>query len=435
MRTAEFASLLSFLSGPRPNGSRALERTVEKVRAWLEEEGVPVQPHRFTLRPYFMELLGLWMALTGLFLPVAALGRWGWGGLILALLTLAVPLLEVRFLCPTVTVLVRRPAQNLVASFPTPHPDQEVILCAHLDSKTELLDHYQRMVLLRLSLPVMGLALACGVLTAVEGLLPAGSAAFAARWLAFLAGLPAAVYGLVMGANLVGGRFSRHPSTGAVDNGAAVAVMLALALRLRPSASLRTSSGQARQLHRGDLHLDRTSVTLLFTVGEEAQMQGALAYVRDRKDWPLPTCVVNLEVLGQNGGYWLWEEDGTVMLRKPVDPALNRALESAVEAVTGERPVREPVISCDAFAFLRRGIAAATLGSFDRDLGGRGLHSALDNPGRVDPGRLVQAVEVLSCFLTDLDTEEKSKSCRPSMSSSTTWSPRKPALRPPLRTE
>jgi len=147
-------------------------------------------------------------------------------------------------------------------------------------------------------------------------------------------------------------------------------------------------------------------------VGEEAQMQGALAYVRDRKDWPLPTCVVNLEVLGQNGGYWLWEEDGTVMLRMPVDPALNRALELAVEAVTGEQPVREPEISCDAFAFLRRGIAAATLGSFDRDLGGRGFHSALDNPGRVDPGRLAQAVEVLSRFLTDLDaTEEKSKPC------------------------
>ena len=80
MHTAEFASLFSFLSGPRPNGSRALERTVEKVRAWLEEEGVPLQPHRFTLHPYSMELLGLWMAFTGLLLPVAALGRWGWEG-------------------------------------------------------------------------------------------------------------------------------------------------------------------------------------------------------------------------------------------------------------------------------------------------------------------------------------------------------------------
>jgi hypothetical protein len=84
MPAAEFASLLSFLSVPRPNGSRALERTVEKVRTWLEEKGISVQPHRFTLHPYSMELLGLWMAFTGLLLPVAALGRWGWeGGLVL----------------------------------------------------------------------------------------------------------------------------------------------------------------------------------------------------------------------------------------------------------------------------------------------------------------------------------------------------------------
>jgi hypothetical protein len=93
MQAAEFASLLSHLSVlsvPRPNGSRTLERTVGAVRAWLEKEGIPVQLHRFTLHPYFMELLGLWLALTGFLLPAAALGRWGWGGLILALVTLAV---------------------------------------------------------------------------------------------------------------------------------------------------------------------------------------------------------------------------------------------------------------------------------------------------------------------------------------------------------
>jgi hypothetical protein len=404
----ELTNLLPILSVPRPNGSRALERTVEAVRAWLEGEGIPVQSHRFTLHPYFMELLGLWMALTGLLLPVAALGRWGWGGLALAILTVAVPLLEVRFLRPTVTALVRRPARNLVVSFPAPRPVREVILCAHLDSKTELLDHVQRGALLRLGRPAIGLALACGVLTAVEGLLPAGTGAVIVRWSAILAGLPAAAYGLGLGANLAGGRFSRRPSTGAVDNGAAVAVLLALAKRL--SHRRRTGGAgleQTPRLRRDELGLDHTSITLLFTVGEEAQMQGALAYVRDRgkmeNSWPLPTHVVNLEVLGQNGGYLLWDEDGTAMLRLPTDPALNRALEQAVETVTEARPVRVPAISSDGFAFLRRGIPAATLGSFDLDLGGRGLHSALDDPGRVDPGRLAEAVAVLNCVLADMD--------------------------------
>jgi acetylornithine deacetylase/succinyl-diaminopimelate desuccinylase-like protein len=387
MPSPDAIPFLPCLSTPRPNGSPALERTVQEVQAWLEREGIPVHRHRFTLRPYFMELLGLWMALTGLLLPLAALARWGWFGLALAVVATAVPLLEVRTLRPTVSAVVRRPAHNLIAAFPAPHPEREVILAAHLDSKTELLDHVQRQLLLLMALPAAALTVASGLLTALEPLLPPGGPATVVRWLAVAASLPVAAYGMAMAANLIGGRFSRHPSTGAVDNGAAVAVLLALARRLR----------------RREPTLARTSVTLLFTVGEEAQLQGALAYVRDRVDWPLPTVAVNQEVLGQDGGYLLWESDGTAMSGTPCDPALNLALEGAAEAVTGERLLRAPAISSDAFAFLRRGIPATTLGSFDRELGGRGLHSALDHPDRVDPARLAETVELLTRFLTDLD--------------------------------
>jgi hypothetical protein len=381
-------SALPLLSKPRPNGSRALAQAVESVQSWLEERGIPVQAHRFRLRPYHMELLGLWLALTGILLPVAALGHWGWAGLALALLAVGMPLLEVRFLQPTVTALIRRPARNLVVRFAAPQPRREAIFCAHLDSKTELLDHAQREVLLRLGTPAMGLALVGGMLMVAEGLLPEGAAQLAIHWLAVLVTLPAAAYGVGMGANLTGGRLSRNPSTGAVDNGAAVAVLLALAQRL----------------HRGDVSPEHTSVTLLFTVGEEAQMQGALSYVRDRKAWPLPTCAVNLEVVGQNGGYLLWEQDGTAMQRMAADPELNRALAAAVQRVAGEQPTRVARMSSDALAFLRQGIPAATLGSFDAELGGRGFHSALDNPCRIDPERLAETVDVLGRFLLDLDS-------------------------------
>jgi Zn-dependent M28 family amino/carboxypeptidase len=195
-----------------------------------------------------------------------------------------------------------------------------------------------------------------------------------------------------MGANLAGGRFSRSPSSGAVDNGAAVAVLLEL----------------AKLFHREALSLDETAVTLLFTVGEEAQMQGALAYVGDRQAQEpagalTPTCAINLEVLGQNGGYLLWERDGTAMVSLPNDAALNAALARAVEAVTGEPPTWAPQLNSDAFAFQRAGIPAATLGSYDRDLGGRGLHSALDSASRVDPARLAEAAGVLCHLLEELD--------------------------------
>jgi acetylornithine deacetylase/succinyl-diaminopimelate desuccinylase-like protein len=385
-------ALPDFLSTPRPNGSRALDRAVGEVEARLEGLVIPVQSHHFTLHPYSMELLGLWLLLGGLLLPLAALLRWGWLGLVLALLTVAVPLLEVRLLRPTVTALVRRPARNLVARFSRHQPRRELILCAHLDSKTELLDHDQRRVLVRLSLPAIVLVLISGMLIAPERLLPPGTARQIVYWLAFLSALPGTAYGLGMGANLVGGRFSRRPSSGAVDDGAAVAVLLEMAQRLQEET----------------LSLDETTVTLLFTVGEEAQMQGALAYVDDMQaqdpaGTSLPTCVVNLEVLGQNGGYLLWERDGTAMVSQPNDATLNSALARAVEAVTGEPPLQAPQLNSDAFAFLRAGIPAATLGSYDRDLGGRGLHSAQDSPSRVDPARLVEAAEVLCHFLGEMD--------------------------------
>jgi hypothetical protein len=386
---AEIFSQLPCLQRPRPNGSRALAEAVGDVEGWLEAGGIPVQSHKFILRPYFMELLGLWLALTGLLMPLAAVGGWGWASLVLALAALAVPLLEVRFLQPTVTALVRQAARNLAATFPAPKPQREVILCAHVDSKTELLDHHQRGILLRLGGPAMGLALAAGLLTTLEMFLPSGTVRHVVQWLAVLAALPVAVYGLGMGANLAGGRFRRPASTGAVDNGAAVAVLLALALRLR----------------QGDLHLTHTPVTLLFTVGEEAQMQGAMAYVRDRADWPVSIRAVNLEVVGQSGGYLLWEEDGTAMLRLPVDVTLNLGLARAVKTVAGQSPARVPLINSDAFAFLRVGIPAATLSSRDEEWGERGYHSGLDNPSRIDAKRLAETEAVLSHLLTEMDSE------------------------------
>lgn len=388
-------SQLSCLRCPRPNGSRALARAVGDVRSWLEAEGIAVQAHHFVLRPFFMELMGLWLVFAGLLLTMAALGRWGWVGLALSLVTVAVPLLEVRFLHPTVTALILQPACNLVVRFPAPKPCREVILSAHLDSKTELLDHHQRSILLRLGRPAMWLALGAGLLTALDSLLPPGTVRLVAHWQAVLAVLPVAVYGLGTGANLVGGRFSRRPSTGALDNGAAVAVLLDLALRL----------------HRGALHFGHTSITLLFTVGEEVQMQGALAYVQHaydpgRRDRPLPMVAVNLEVVGQDGGYLLWERDGTAMLQMPVDAALSQALARAIEAVAGDPPMQAGLINSDAFAFLRAGIPATTLGGYDADLGERGFHSDLDNPSRIDRQRLVETIAILSHLMAEIDSEE-----------------------------
>jgi hypothetical protein len=384
---------MSVLRGPRPNGSRALQYAVDAVKEWLSGAGVPVRPHRFTLHPFSMEILGLWFLLGGLLLLLAGATRQGGPTLLVALALIAVPVLETRFLQPTITALVRQRARNLVASFPARTPRCEVLLCAHIDSKTELLDHERRARLLSLGPAAMALAIMGAPLLAGASLLRSEVAKELVCYLAlFLCIGPAAVYALGMGAHLAAGRLRRQQSSGAVDNGAAVAVLLDLALRLQ----------------RGTIPLEHTAVTLLFTVGEEAQMQGALAYVRDRDDWPLPARVVNLEILGQDGGYLLWVADGTAMLNLDADAELNMALARAVEAVTGAQPTTAPRINSDAFAFLRQGIPAATLGSFDQQLGERELHGPLDCAERVHPARLSQAADLLARFLVDLDSRERS---------------------------
>ena len=135
-------------------------------------------------------------------------------------------------------------------------------------------------------------------------------------------------------------------------------------------------------------------------------MQGALAYVWDRDKWAHPIRVINLEVIGQNGGYLLWERDGTAMLSLPADASLNSVLERGVREVAGTMPALIPQINSDGFAFLRHGIPAATLGSFDLERGGRGLHSVQDSPSRVDPARVAETEKILVHVLRILDAEQ-----------------------------
>ncbi len=374
-----FELLASMLCTPRPNGSPALRETVRRVRHWLQEQNLPVSTYSFTLYPYLMESLGAWLGLCGVLLLLVAIWQWGWWGLLLAMLTPLPPIYSLRFLRPGIEVWQREQADNLLVHLPSPQPVQEIVLCAHLDSKTEWLDHLRRAWLLKAGSPAIGLALLCGALICLSSMLSFDIL----RWLSIICAIPIALYGLTMGVNLIGGRFSRQPSTGAVDNGAAAAVLLTLA---------RHMPGRLRQ----------TALTFLFTVGEEARMQGALAYVRDRNHAP-PTCAINLELIGQNGPWVLWQRDGTSMLPLPTDTLLNERLTRAIVRVAGRPAHILPTINSDSLAFLQRGIPATTLGSLDAQLGMGGLHSHLDTLSRVQPDRLNEAIGILTELLHDLD--------------------------------
>jgi Zn-dependent M28 family amino/carboxypeptidase len=197
----------------------------------------------------------------------------------------------------------------------------------------------------------------------------------AVQVVSILLALPVLVVVGAVGVNLLPGRLIEQ-SQGAVDNGAACAIVLALAARL----------SQAQ--------LSQTRVTLAFFGGEEVSMQGSLAYVRGRA-WPLPTAAINLELMGQRGPFVIWQREGNVLTSVPTDPALNQQVAAVVAEVTGGAPALVGGINSDGYSFIRNGIPACVLGSYDPQQGGGGLHRPTDSLERVALERLPVAVAIL----------------------------------------
>jgi Zn-dependent M28 family amino/carboxypeptidase len=205
--------------------------------------------------------------------------------------------------------------------------------------------------------------------------------------LAIMMSLAVLAYAFGIGLNLATGRLLPRQSSGAVDDGASCAVLLEMCQRLAA----------------GQVPLVRTAVTVALFCGEEVTMQGSRAYVRSRH-WPLPAYSLNLEGLGQDGDYILWQADGTVLGRLPTDPALNAAVSACVEAASLRRVCLGDRCNSDTDSFLRAGIPSTCLGSLDSRLGMTGLHGPADNPRRIVPERLQEAARDLERLLCYVDS-------------------------------
>ncbi|MFZ5820599.1 MAG: M28 family metallopeptidase [Chloroflexota bacterium] len=373
----DYRELMGILSVPRPNGSAAERATARALKEWLDRRGIPYCAHTFRLYPYFFECVGLWLILSRSLLALAVWANWGWPTLPIALIGLLGGALDVALHWPLVTWPGARRGENLLIEFEPPLARREVILSAHYDSKTELLDHQQRTLLFRR----MNFGILLTVLLGLWGPLDAWMVSEPIHWVGVILTLPMLLLAWGMGLHLSVGRFL-EPSQGAVDNGAACAILLGLADRLAKGESLPPG----------------TKVTLALFTGEEVNMQGSRAYVKSR-GWPLPATVLNLEIMAQDGAYIYWEKDGDAFRSLATTSSLNEAYSAAVEKVTGAPAQAAGPVNSDGSSFLFAGIPAASVGALDAKLGETGFHRPTDNLGRVVMERLPQGVAILQAFL------------------------------------
>jgi len=372
----DYRELMGILSVPRPNGSAAERATARALKEWLDRRGIHYRAHTFRLYPYFFECVGLWLILSRSLLALAVWANWGWPTLPIALIGLLGGALDVALHWPLVTWPGARRGENLLIEFEPLQARREIILSAHYDSKTELLDHQQRTFLLKR----MNLGILLTLLLGFWGPLDLWSGSQIVHWMGVILTIPMLLLALGLGLHLSLGRLLK-PSQGAVDNGAACAILLGLADRFAKGESLPPD----------------TKVTLALFTGEEANMQGSRAYVKNR-GWPLPATVLNLEIMGQDGAYIFWETEGDAFHTIPTSRPLNAQFSAAVESVTGRPAQPAGPVNSDGGSFLFAGIPAASVGTLDTRLGETGFHRPSDNLERVVIERLPQGVEILQAF-------------------------------------
>ncbi len=365
---------------PRENGSAALHDTARFLFETLERAGLDVALVRFDAQPWALRLAGV-IALVGgvLYWRLLRSGR----ALAALGVAVAVPLLllaQLEWQLPVFGRIGAESQDHVLASRAALAPAQRLILTAHYDTKTDVLDHVERAPVDYLALPVIPLMLA-GALAALW----AASRAPRPRWVALLAAFAAwsaAAYGVATFVALSAGAFVRARSPGALDDGGSCAVLVRVAEELarRPA-------------------LARTQVEVLWLSAEEVGVQGSWAYAEQRFGAPpdLPTHVINLEGIGASSQLAVLGSERFTLRSFAPDARLVALLTAAYRARFGG-PLEVTAFggATDARAFLAHGIPALTLVSQEpgRRLP-RGLHSALDSRSRLDEGALDASVAYL----------------------------------------
>lgn len=355
---------------PRENGTPAIHETAAWLAETLQGLGLDVTTVPYIAHPYRLRLAGLLALLGGVLYAWCLRRRRPLLALAVAVVLPALLLLELDRYVPIVSWIGATPQHHVVAQLPAQQATQRLIFAAHYDTKTDLLDHVQRAPIELLGLPVTALMIAAAAWSARRryrtGPLPR---------VGRVAGWASVLYGLALFASLGAGVLVPARSPGALDDGAAVAVLVRLAERLHAAGPL-----------------PRTQVEIALLSGEEIGVQGSWEYARRRFAGPpdRPTSVVNLEFIGAVPDLAVFGSEKFSLRAFPPDPTLVGLLD-AVHRAQRHAPLHVTWYGAatDARSFLAHGVPAATLvGDLPGHALARGMHGAGDSPDRIDPAAL-----------------------------------------------
>jgi acetylornithine deacetylase/succinyl-diaminopimelate desuccinylase-like protein len=382
------ALLQRLAEAPRENGTVALHETAVFLQQTLEDAGLEAGFLAFSAQPYRLRLAGV----------VVLAGALLYGRLLLAgrnasalAVAVGVPVLLLAQLDYGVPVFGWIGAQRQVhvrARMPVEEPVRRLLLTAHYDTKTDVLDHVQRAPIEGLAAPVTLLMVLAPAAAAVALRVRRGRR-LASGLGRFAAGV-AALYGLAMFVALSAGAFAPRRSPGALDNGGACAVLVRLA--------------EARAAMPP---LARTDVEILLLSAEEVGVQGSaeLAAELFAEAPSLPTYVVNLESFGASTDHAVLARERFALRSLAPDAGLVELLD-AVYREQFEQPLGMTAYggATDARSFLARAIPAATLITLVPGTpAARGLHSARDDRARLDEDALEASVAYLLAVVRAFD--------------------------------
>ncbi len=370
---------------PRENGTAALRETAAFLADALRAAGVAdVTLAPFTAAPYRLRIAG------GLIAAGTMLYAW-WlrarpaRALAVAVLLPVVLVAEMDFGVPLFGRLGAETAHHVVARVPARETcAARLVLSAHYDTKTDVLDHVERAPIELLSPLVTLLAVAAALVALRDGRGCRGRLPAVAAW-----AVPA--WGVAAFVALSGGAVVWPRSPGALDDGAACAVLVRLAERLARAP------------------LARTEVEIVLFAAEEVGVQGSWTWVRERfgAGTDVPTRAVNLDPIGASADFAVLRRETFAFGGHDADPGVVALLDRVHRARHGRALARTWYGGAtDARSFLAHGIPAATLvARVPGEIFPRDLHSAGDDRARIAAGALDATLDYLDAVARAADAE------------------------------